>query len=276
MRSFLIGLYVFANGFLFPIQKDKKSHHFSKSQEKIRRIGRLNTLEIPECSGICHTQNHTFLTHNDGGNKSEIFELDSTGNIIHIFRIENTKNIDWEDITQDNLGNTYIGDFGNNYNSRKNLVIYKLNTRFEKTAEIHFHYPDQFKFPPEKEKMNFDCEAMFWHKDFLYLFSKNRGDKWVKIYKTPSFDGDFKAEIIDSIPLKGMITGADISPSQKEFSLLSYGQIYKFEVKENGINFSNPKSIKYYKNLAQAEGICYLNDSTIVITNEQGRIFLLN
>ncbi len=276
MRSFLIGLYVFANGFLFPIHKDKKQNHFTKDDFKIKKIGSLNTEKIPECSGICPTSRNTFLVHNDGGNKPTLFEVDLSGNLLNRFKIENTKNIDWEDITQDNAGNTYIADVGNNYNTRDNLLIYKLNSQLEKIAEIHFNYPDQHTFPPQKENMNFDCEAIFWYENHLYLFSKNRGNKWVKMYKIPSIEGNYTAEIVDSIALKGWITGADISPSKKEFTLLSYGHVYKFEVKKNELNFSTPKSVKYVKRISQAEGICYLNDSTLIITNEQGQIFRSN
>ena len=57
MRSFLIGFYVFVGGFLFPIHKDKKLNHFSKSHEKLQKIGKLDHTLLPECSGICYTKN---------------------------------------------------------------------------------------------------------------------------------------------------------------------------------------------------------------------------
>jgi hypothetical protein len=42
-----------------------------------------------------------------------------TGNNTRTITIEGVENNDWEDITQDKNGFTYIGDFGNNDNIRK-------------------------------------------------------------------------------------------------------------------------------------------------------------
>jgi hypothetical protein len=56
----------------------------------------------------------------------EIYEIDTLGNLIRTININSANNSDWEDITQDDLNNFYIGDFGNNNNDRTNLRIYKI------------------------------------------------------------------------------------------------------------------------------------------------------
>jgi len=61
----------------------------------------------------------------DNGNSDNIYKTDFEGNIIQQFDVKNAKNTDWEDLCKDNSENLYIGDFGNNANDRKNLVIYK-------------------------------------------------------------------------------------------------------------------------------------------------------
>ena len=98
---------------------------------------------------------------NDSGNKAHLYGLNLKGKIVKELKID-AKNNDWEDISADNQGNIYIGDFGNNQNTRKNLAILKvkksdLNNTSEKIKEerIHFYYPEQAKFPPKKETAPF-------------------------------------------------------------------------------------------------------------------------
>ncbi|WP_369828775.1 hypothetical protein [Flavobacterium sp. 1] len=59
----------------------------------------------------------------------------------------------------------YIGDFGNNDNTRKDLAIYKIdqsNLQGESANvayTISFDYPEQTEFPPKKKDLMFDVEA---------------------------------------------------------------------------------------------------------------------
>ena len=79
---------------------------------------------LKENSGLNFFQNQLF-TFNDGGNSSELFQINSqTGKIQHTFKT-NLQNTDWEAITNDG-NNFYIGDFGNNAGTRKDLKIYKI------------------------------------------------------------------------------------------------------------------------------------------------------
>jgi hypothetical protein len=78
-----------------------------------------------------------------------------------------------------------------------------------------------------------------------------------------------------SIFLKSPVTSADVSPNGKEFALLSYGKIYIFEISGEKIDFSKPKScIKVGRN--QMEAIAYVNDTDLVMTNEQRKIYRVN
>src|SRR5690606_40774500 len=57
----------------------------------------------------------------DSGNKNEIYGLSRNGSMKEIISVKGIVNTDWEDIAADNEGNLYIGDFGNNDNTRKDL-----------------------------------------------------------------------------------------------------------------------------------------------------------
>src|SRR5690606_37593404 len=115
------------------------------------------------------------------------------------------KNIDWEELTKDSDNNLYIGDFGNNDNERKNLVIYKISVvnrvqdKEVKAEKISFEYPEQKDFPPKKKHRYFDAEAFFYRDGYFYLFTKNRSkpfDGICFLYKIPAIPGHHKAERI--------------------------------------------------------------------------------
>jgi len=124
-------------------------------------------LTLKEIPGTETTkQSNLIWTLNDGGNKAILYGLDKNGVIKKELKV-NAKNHDWEDLTSDKQGNLYIGDFGNNLNKRKNLVILKVssdslnNSGKTDIERISFRYSNQEKFPPKKKSLHFDCEAFF-------------------------------------------------------------------------------------------------------------------
>ena len=229
---------------------------------------------VNEGSGLVRSSNDsTFWTLNDGGGKNEIYELNKRGKLLKILPIPNVKNQDWEEITRDEKGNLFIGDFGNNQNIRKDLVIYKFpENQPDKLEKITFHYADQKAFPPDKKSLNFDCEAFFALGDSLYLFSKNRGDKSVKLYTMPSRAGNYALVPQEKIFLKTMVTGAAISPNKKIFALLTYGKVFLFYVDNQGISFKKPMLCFKFAH-KQTEGITFLTNETMMISNEEGEMF---
>ena len=227
---------------------------------------------INEGSGIISSGNgHSFYTHNDGGSLPQIFEINAKGNLLDTKKIAGAINTDWEDITADNKNNLYIGDFGNNANTRKDLNIIKYSSTGS-IEKIEFELADQKAFPPQKSERNFDIEAFFWANDSLYLFSKNRGKKNTNLYKIPAQKGQHKLLPAASIFLKANITGASISPNKSQFALLSYGKIFVFGIENQSISFQKPL-FSFKAALKQTEGITYLSENELLITNEQGEIF---
>lgn len=128
------GRFVLFVGCLFSIE-----HSFSKSfpgdslKQKVRIADpKLITFreiaslppQAKEASGLEITNSKSLWTHNDGGVPA-LFEFDTLGNLVKTLHL-NHINAGWEDMTQDDAGNFYIGAFGNNKNNRKNLKIYKI------------------------------------------------------------------------------------------------------------------------------------------------------
>ena len=107
---------------------------------------------LGENSGIITLRDSTLWLVEDRGNDDDIYKVDFNGNLLKNLNVDNAKNHDWEDLAEDKEGNIYIGDFGNNSNKRKDLVIYKIpNPEFETgkkidAEKIKFSYPDQKDF----------------------------------------------------------------------------------------------------------------------------------
>jgi hypothetical protein len=222
-----------------------------------------------------------FVTHPDSGNPPQLWGVKypfEKNKPIHgeLELPDNVKNVDWEDLAQDDKNNLYIGDFGNNNQKRKDLTIIKFNLLSQKANHIKFHYPDQMNFPPQKNRdKNYDCEAMLWAKGNLYLFSKNKGNKNVKVYKLPDQAGRYEAEIIDTLILPLQITAADISPDGQFVSLLSYGKVllYRAEFDANETLKLAPFNCKQFTKSGQSEAIAFMDEENLLITNEKGKVY---
>ncbi|MCC5945623.1 MAG: hypothetical protein JJT94_11865 [Bernardetiaceae bacterium] len=245
---------------------------------KIQKIGRLPDV-VDESSGLAKVKNIVY-THNDSGGEPKLFALDPENKyaLKEDISIPNAKNKDWEELAQ--KGDTiFIGDFGNNKNKRQNLRIYIYDSQKRQTqGEIKFYYPDQQAFPPEKKDRNFDCEAFFYARNNLYLFSKNRGSSdFVKIYRLPAYAGNYEAQLLDSIQVKGQVTAADISPDGKMIALLTYGMVlfYQVDFDEQNIPTLRADGCCRFLRAEQSEAILFLDNHNLLITNEQGNIFTM-
>jgi len=242
---------------------------------------------ISESSGVEMRNANSIWTHNDSGDEPRLFNIDTAGNLLRTIYLAIDTAIDWEDITQDSAGNFYIGDFGNNLNNRTDLRIYKIPNPDLILSDtvvpllITFNFPDQLLFPPPLTEQNFDCEALFHFHDSLYLFSKNRGTStFCKMYRLPDQAGDYTAELIDSLNTGNWVTAADISPSGKLVILLSESVIWLFSG-FTGSDFFGGMAQHLTMSTSQKEGVVFVNDSLVYLTDEKlmnffGNLYALN
>lgn len=210
---------------------------------------------------------------NDSGGGAEIYEINESGNLIRAKKLQNLINRDWEDLTSDPGGALYIGDIGNNGNSRDSLRIYILNPDLDLTGTINYSYE-----PSEGNRSGREnSEAFFFYDDSLYFFSKSNEIKGgsVRLYRLPAKPGNYQAEFIDEITINGQVTSADVSPDKQEFVLLTYGKLLFFDIKEGKIDFQLPSGCLKMAN-KQAEAILYLDSKQLLVTNEQRDIFRLS
>ncbi|WP_040560084.1 hypothetical protein U8527_20550 [Kordia algicida OT-1] len=248
---------------------------------QLKAVGTLSG-DLEEVSGMENIPNSDdFWMINDGGNDPKVFIVNKEGKITKTLNVQ-AKNKDWEDLTKDKAGNLYIGDFGNNRNNRKHQNIYKLsasNLSSKKNIDpikIEFSFPNQKKYPPKKKDRHFDVESFFHHNGYLYLFTKSRSKKdygRTDLYKIPATEGKYEAQFISTFntcdDMNCWITSAAISPNGKKVVLLSHETVWQF-TDFKGDDFLSGKMTKFdLKHESQKEGICFKDNNTVYITDEE-------
>ncbi len=241
------------------------------------------TPSLSEISGIEYDKNGNLWAINDSGNSTEIHQIDSLGNINRSINITNAKNIDWEDLTQDDFGHFFIGDFGNNNNKRRDLTVYKIENPIDiKTTEteaeiIRFKFIDQNLKNTTDSIKNFDLEAFIFYKGRLYLFTKNRTkpfDGYANLYRMEDYASNQKAKRISRFKTcqagkyQCWITGAALSPNRKKLALLGSNKVWIFKNWKGDDFFSGDLTEIDLGLITQKEAVTFLNDSLIVIADE--------
>ena len=213
---------------------------------------------------------------NDSGNKAEVFGVNQRGEIEKVVKVK-AKNHDWEDITSDEKGNLFIGDFGNNDQKRKKLTILKianqdlLNQDKVEVDKISFEYPKL----SGKKKNSFDAEGFFYHRNYFYIFTKSRQKKKLGktlLFKVPNQKGKHVAEFVSEYAfcnnINCRITSADISSDGKKVVLLNHQAIFVLTNFKNDDFFSGKLKEIPLEHTSQKEGVCFKDENTLFITDE--------
>ena len=225
--------------------------------------------ELEEVSGLIYVGKDSLIALTDSGNDPVLYLVNSKAEILKKTWIKNAKNRDWEDITIDEKGQIFIGDFGNNLNRRKKLFIYSVDLKnvlkndTVVVKKISFHYPEQKSFPPKEDKMYYDTEALWADSDYLYILTKNRtepSDGIAQFYRLPKKPGNYSAEKLgtyytcDNSQIKCWITAADFHLESGLIAVLTTTEIHLLRMEEEKL-----KVVKVYKipGIKQRESICF-------------------
>lgn len=255
-------------------------NHTSEIQLSLKT---LLPYQISESSGLVYTEGKLW-THNDKGGFAAIYNIDTaTGNIKQTVIIDNYPNMDWEDITADREF-IYIGDFGNNYGTRKDLKILKIDKSAITAAgivhvnakAISFSYADQDKFT-KNIRNDFDCESVVSIANSLYLFSKDRGDNKTRVYRLSKVPGTYNISPFTDFNVNGRVCGASYNTETNELALVGYmpSTINSFlwlmdGFKEDQFFSGNKKRIEIGKDKRKwkTEGIAYQSKNRLFISCE--------
>lgn len=248
---------------------------------------KINKIKLPaelnEISGLEKFNDSTLIAINDSGNSPTIFFITLKGKLIKKTLVSNATNIDWEDLTIDNKGNLYIADAGNNSNSRKNLVVLKIdmNRAFDSDSiaaeKIYFTYKNQLNFSSNATNRAHDSEALFWFNDSLYLLTKlrskpkrNKEMNGSFQYGFPTIPGEYS--LIPnrnywtggSNKLKHQVTACD--NFQNKLAILTYGAIYFYSLETSSI--MKKESIRFLR-LTQKEALVYFSENKLLVAAEK-------
>lgn len=248
---------------------------------------------LRESSGLVVQSPNAFWTLNDSGGETALYQFDSTGRIRRVVTLLNSTNKDWEELTTDSIGNFYIGDMGNNDETRRNLTFYKVlkndvlaSTDSLSTAnavKIPFRYADQTAFPPPASQLYFDSEAFLAWSDSLLIFTKDfdtnpyigsthiygvknqtgLAEQAVPRLDTFATDGSWK--------YNGAITAAVISPDRSKVVLMSYQKLWIFTNFKGKAFWKGRRTVLTFglDDFAQREAVAFSDNCRIYITSEK-------
>lgn len=237
---------------------------------------------LRESSGLTNIDGRLF-SFNDSGNTSEIFEIKAGSSYIEKTFQTGLKNIDWEAITNDSE-NFYVGEFGNNLGTRKDLKVYQIPFRndsviVDSIKTIPFFFPEQTDFTPKNINNNFDAEAMIFLDGNIHLFTKEWITNTVSHYLIDkNLTENQPAQKLESFDTRFVVT--DASFFENKLYVVGYtknASVYLmiFEKNEAGNLFFN-KPLKKYSlgrayNIGQIEGIT-ATEKGIYISGERFNI----
>ena len=242
------------------------------SQEVVSDIALSKKLD--ETSALEIVSN-TLITINDSGNDPVLFYINESGNILDERKLNCCKNNDWESLAADS-DYVYIADFGNNYDTRKNLSIIKIpidKSSNENPEIINFLYPEQKKFKRIYRRSEYDAEALISFGDILLIFTKNKRKKITEIYSLPKYGGNFQAQKIGSLNTESIVTGADYDKKTNTLvltSTINFDEYYILVVNDFSLNNKDHKINMYEIPIGktQVEAIKIIDENTFWITSE--------
>jgi hypothetical protein len=257
----------------------------------LRSSGKLDPKLVPECSALfpSRRQPGVFWTLSDSGAKPVLVPVRADGSKVFTAKgyaqgvaLAGATNVDWEALTGDEDGNLIVGDVGNNVSRRKELAFYLCAEPAPDAAsvpvrKVTFAWPDQTAFPDPE--LAHDCEAMFLLRGKLYLLTKHRRDTLTDLWRAdiPATGDRATLTKLARFDIGGMVTDACLSPDRTRLAVLTYRNVWVFDLPATGEDFFRGRAV--HATLSppvlsfQLEGCAWADPSNLLLGSEQGDLF---
>ena len=194
------------------------------------------------------------------------------------FKVNNSDNVDWEEVTQDR-DYVYIADIGDNSLARSEKQIYRIKktdltqkgTGGAVNSEvIRFSYPEI-----DGKEERFDAEALISLNGSLHLFTKDLFES--NHFIIPAGPGKTTAKFVEKFKSNGQVTGAALDSATNTLIMVGYmgfglQLFWEFKNINQSAFFTKPPgvfSLGEVTETGQLEAVCFTAEKKVYLTNEQ-------
>lgn len=241
----------------------------------------FDTKKVPESSGVesLFGDSRTFISHGDSFCPPFLYRFrieNDTATDYERFRLQGALPLDTEDIAAAWINNKpilFFGDIGDNWRFRLRKTVFAVTQLENGKATVDRRI--RFRCRREGKTVYADSEALFFYRGDLYLLTKNRGS--ALLFCFPAEGARYvDALCLGSFPVASRITSAAVNRQQSRLAVLTLEFLYLFEIdEESGIQNLHLWRAYSVAGCRQCEGVCFTENGDIVITNEQGDLYLL-
>jgi hypothetical protein len=241
---------------------------------KAEPLAELNSKKLEEVSGlVASIGNRGYLwTHNDSGNKAEVFLIDEHAKIKLTCTLKDIENRDWEDIAigagpVPGKNYVYIADIGDNFARYPVKYIYRFEEpQFTQgVSKIEITEFDTITFRLSDAQKDTEALMLDPKTNDLFVISKREEPVYVYQLKYPYDTNDtITASRLFSLPLT-QITAADFSSNGEELLIKNYEEIYYWKTpKEKTLEEAlKEKPIRVaYEQEPQGEAVAWSRDNS--------------
>lgn len=209
----------------------------------MRKIGDLSDTRIDESSGLGASRRYPgcLWTHNDSGDDARLFLIDGAGKTLSEINVQGAEAHDWEDMAIAGEGKNswiYVGDIGDNAESRPNIVIY----RFHEPKINLKHPPAKLSVPSEQLTLTYpdgahNAETLIAAPNGQLLIVTKSLDETLVFQTREPFKSGGQQQLKKlgqlEIPFgfrQGLTTSGDISRDGKQLTVITYAQAHQWKL----------------------------------------------
>ena len=254
-------------------QKKGKNSDSSLFGEGKQLVEVTDKKRLGELSGLAASVNNPGMlwSHNDSGNRSEIFLLDQKLNIKLTCKLKGIICRDWEDITvgpgpEEGKNYIYVGEIGDNMAIFQYKHIYRFpEPTFDPSkSELVISDFDTITFQLADKRKDTESLLIDPKTKNLYVISKRENPVHVYELKYPYATTDtLTVKSIATIPY-AQIVGGDFSPDGTELLVKNYDNVFYWKLGNTSlVNVLNEKPfILNYTPEPQGESITFARDGS--------------